>query len=132
MTGLWKHGHVVQAGHVEEPQCRSLALRGPKLTWDLELEQIDAGQHSRLMVGNWRTRAMQVRNLGVLTAIAFGIGLASCSQEVEYSDQQRACIARRYTNFDAKDLGQCVDVCKSCMKGNTVTCNTSCRLKGAS
>ena len=75
---------------------------------------------------------MQMRSLGALTAIAFGIGLASCSQEVEYSDQQRACIARRYTNFDAKDLGQCVDVCKSCMKGNTVTCNTSCKLKGAS
>ena len=75
---------------------------------------------------------MQVRNLGVLTAIAFGIGLASCSQEVEYSDQQRACIAQRYTNFDAKNLYQCVDVCKSCMKGNTVTCNTSCKLKGAS
>ena len=75
---------------------------------------------------------MQVRNLGVLTAIAFGIGLASCSQEVEYSDQQRACIAQRYTNFDASKLSECADVCKSCMNGNTVTCNTSCKLKGAS
>jgi len=73
---------------------------------------------------------MQMRSLGALTAVA--IGLASCSQEVEYSDQQRACIAQRYTNFDAKNLYQCVDVCKSCMKGNTVTCNTSCKLKGAS
>src|ERR1700726_4802574 len=57
---------------------------------------------------------------------------ASCSQDVEYSDQQRACIAQPYTDFDAKKLSQCVDVCKACMNGNTVTCNTSCRLKGAS
>jgi len=73
---------------------------------------------------------MRLRSFIVMVAVA--IGLASCSQEVEYSDQQRACIAQPYTNFDAKDLGQCVDVCKSCMKGNTVTCNTSCKLKGAS
>jgi hypothetical protein len=54
------------------------------------------------------------------------------SAEPEYSDQQRACIAQRYPNFDAKKLSQCVDVCKACMNGNTATCNTSCKLKGAS
>jgi hypothetical protein len=71
----------------------------------------------------------------VLAAASIGavsIGLASCSQEVEYSDSQRACIAQRYRDFDAKKLSQCVDVCKACMKGNEVTCNTSCKLKGAS
>jgi hypothetical protein len=73
---------------------------------------------------------MQLRSLSVLVVVA--IGLASCSREVEYSDQQRACIAQRYTNFDASKLSECVDVCKSCMNGNTVTCNTSCKLKGAS
>jgi hypothetical protein len=73
---------------------------------------------------------MHMRSLGVLTTIAFC--LASCSQEAEYSDQQRACIAQRYKDFDARKLSQCVDVCKSCMNGNTVTCNTSCKLKGAS
>jgi hypothetical protein len=73
---------------------------------------------------------MQKRSLCVMTALGFG--LASCSQEVEYSDQQRVCIAQRYMIFDARKLSQCVDVCKSCMNGNTVTCNTSCKLKGAS
>jgi hypothetical protein len=73
---------------------------------------------------------VQLGRLSILMALAFG--LASCSQEVEYSDQQRACIAQRYQNFDAKKISQCVDVCKACMNGNTVTCNTSCRLKGAS
>jgi hypothetical protein len=66
---------------------------------------------------------------GLLMAAA--IGLASCSQEVEYTDQQRACIAQRYNSYDAKKLSQCVDVCKVCMNGNTVTCNTSCKLRGA-
>lgn len=73
---------------------------------------------------------MQLRGLIPLTALA--LGLASCSQEVKYTDQQRACIAQHYTNYDARQLSQCVDVCRVCMKGNVVTCNTSCRLRGAS
>jgi hypothetical protein len=66
----------------------------------------------------------------VLTAIAIALG--TCSKEDGYTDQQRACIAQRYTDYDARRLSQCVDVCKACMNGNTVTCNTSCKLKGAS
>ena len=73
---------------------------------------------------------MKLRSLSVLVVIA--IGLASCSQEVEYTDQQRACIVQRYGDYDARQLSQCVDVCKACMNGNNVTCNTSCKLKGAS
>jgi hypothetical protein len=75
-------------------------------------------------------RAVQLRNLIPCAALAFC--LASCSQEIEYTDQQRSCIAQRYASYDARQLSQCVDVCKACMKGNTVTCNTSCRLRGAS
>jgi hypothetical protein len=73
---------------------------------------------------------VQLQNFAFLTVLAFS--LASCSQELEYSDQQRACIAQRHNEFDAKKLSQCMDVCKVCMKGNTVTCNTACWLKGAS
>jgi hypothetical protein len=73
---------------------------------------------------------VQLRSLIVLVAIA--VGLASCSQEVEYTDQQRACVSQRYKEFDARKLSQCVDVCKACMNGNNVTCNTSCKLKGSS
>jgi hypothetical protein len=59
--------------------------------------------------------------------------LAGCSNEPEYSDQQRACIAKLYSSYDAKQMDQCVNVCKSCMSGSTVTCTctTSCNLKGA-
>ena len=73
---------------------------------------------------------MRFRNLGLL--IAFSISLASCSQEAEQSDQERICIAQRYNSYDSKKLSQCVDVCIACMNGNAVTCNTSCKLKGAS
>ncbi len=73
---------------------------------------------------------MCLRSLNVLTALA--IGLSSCSKEDGYTEQQRACIAQRYANYDARQLSQCMDVCKACMNGNTVTCSTSCKLKGAS
>ena len=74
--------------------------------------------------------AVHLQSLVLLTALA--AGLTSCSREVEYTDQQRTCIAERYTNYDARQLNQCVDVCRACMRGNVVTCNTSCRLRGAS
>jgi len=57
--------------------------------------------------------------------------LTGCSNEPEYSDQQRACIMKLYSSYDAKQMSQCVNVCKSCMGGSTVTCTTSCNLKGA-
>lgn len=79
-----------------------------------------------LLVGD---RTVQLRSLIVQVVVA--AGLAACSQEVEYTDQQRACIARRYGYFDARKLSQCVDVCKMCMNGNDVTCYTSCKLRGA-
>ena len=56
--------------------------------------------------------------------------LACCAKEPEYTDEQRACIARQEA-YDAKLLDQCVKVCKACLAGNTVTCTTSCTLKGA-
>ena len=73
---------------------------------------------------------MQLRRLVCWVALA--ACLAACSQEVEYTSEQRACIAQHYTNYDASKLSQCVDVCRACMKGSAVTCNTSCKLRGAS
>jgi hypothetical protein len=73
-----------------------------------------------------------VRLRGLVCLIALAAGLSACSQDLEYTPEQRICIARRYAAYDPKQLNQCVDVCKMCMRGNTVTCNTSCRLRGAS
>lgn len=75
---------------------------------------------------------MPVRLRGLFCLSALAVGLAACSQEVEYTPEQRACIAEHYSAYDAKQIKQCVDVCRLCMKGNMVTCNTSCRLRGAS
>jgi hypothetical protein len=72
---------------------------------------------------------MLLRTFIVLVAMA--VGIAACSKEVEYTVQQRTCITQRHGDFDAKKLSQCVDVCKACMNGNEITCNTSCKLKGA-
>jgi hypothetical protein len=73
-----------------------------------------------------------MQSLSFSVLITAAIGLAGCSRETTYTEQERICIAQRYSDYDAKRLSQCVDVCKACMNGNTVTCNTSCRLKGAS
>ena len=73
-----------------------------------------------------------VRRRPLIGAMLFAAALAGCSKELETTPEQRLCIAARYSSYDAKQLSQCVDVCKVCMKGNTVTCNTSCRLRGAS
>ena len=71
-------------------------------------------------------------HLRSLILVLGAIDLAACSQEAEYTDQQRICIAQRYHAYDSKKLDQCIDVCKACMNGNTVTCNTSCKVRGAS
>jgi hypothetical protein len=70
------------------------------------------------------------RACGIVIAVA--IVAASCSQEPEYTDTQRGCIAQRYPKYDVAKLNQCVDVCINCMRGTTTTCTTSCNLKGAS
>ena len=66
-----------------------------------------------------------------LVLLAVVVSLGGCSRENEFTDKQRACIAQRYKDYDARQLNQCLDVCKTCMDGTTVTCNTSCKLKGA-
>jgi hypothetical protein len=89
-----------------------------------------AREHGADLAGCDAAEPFRGQMAGLLMAAS--IGLASCSQEVEYTDQQRACIAHRYNSYDARKLDQCLDVCKTCMNGNAVTCNTSCKLRGAS
>jgi hypothetical protein len=74
-------------------------------------------------------RAVRLRRLLWLMMLA--AGLSACSQEPEYTPEQKLCIASHYAAYDPKLLNECVDVCRICMKGNVVTCNTSCRLRGA-
>jgi hypothetical protein len=69
---------------------------------------------------------------GLAGLLLLAAGLSACSQEIDYTPEQRSCIAQHYSAYDAKQINQCVDVCRVCMKGNVVTCNTSCRLRVAS
>jgi hypothetical protein len=70
---------------------------------------------------------MRTLSLYLLAATLLG----GCSNEPEYSDRQRACIAKLYRSYDPKRNSQCVNVCESCMAGTVATCTTSCNLKGA-
>lgn len=80
----------------------------------------------------YQPRSLRLRGtlctLGALTAVV--TMMASCSKEPEYTDRQRACIAGRYSKYDATKFDQCVDVCEQCLAGTTTTCTTSCKLKG--
>ena len=85
-------------------------------------------------------RGLPRKNLAVwMGAVAVAILVAAVAfvllrgrTEADYSTAERACISERHRQFDPKIREQCLDVCKSCIKGNTGTCTTSCKLKGAS
>lgn len=65
--------------------------------------------------------------------LAFALlAVAACSKEAAQKDPEQACAAKVHKNYDAKRLDECVDVCKVCSGGTTISCTTSCRLKGAS
>lgn len=59
------------------------------------------------------------------------IAVAACTPEAAEPDGERACAAKLYPKYEVTRLDQCMAVCKSCRGGNTVTCSTSCKLKGA-
>jgi hypothetical protein len=70
-----------------------------------------------------------MRTLSLLMLLA--ALLTGCTNEPEYSDQQRACVAKLYSSYDPRHMSQCVNVCKPRMGRSTVTCTASCNLKGA-
>jgi hypothetical protein len=55
----------------------------------------------------------------------------SCSRSDDVTGAVDICAAELYPNYNPKALEQCVAVCKKCQHGVTVTCTTSCSLKGA-
>ena len=67
---------------------------------------------------------MRYPSLVCLAIVA--VALAACSQEPDYTPEQRACIASHHPTYEPRNLSQCVDACRVCMRGNVVTCNTSC------
>ncbi|WP_441236402.1 hypothetical protein [Bradyrhizobium sp. 930_D9_N1_4] len=66
-----------------------------------------------------------------LAVIVFALLTAACNPEPDITGSTPVCAMRTYTSYNPRDLNQCVAACKACDRGNTVTCSTSCSLKGA-
>ncbi len=66
----------------------------------------------------------------VVTILA--LTTAACEREQQdITGSTATCPARLYSAYNPKDLNQCINACKSCDRGTTVTCTTSCTLHGA-
>ncbi|MBR0839699.1 hypothetical protein JQ607_05775 [Bradyrhizobium liaoningense] len=66
----------------------------------------------------------------LVAVIMFALMTAACDQEQDITGSTPACPMRNYS-YNPRDMNQCVNACKSCDHGTTVTCATSCSLKGA-
>jgi hypothetical protein len=67
----------------------------------------------------------------VLALIMSAFMTAACSQEQDVTGSTPFCEMRSYSSYNPRDKNQCVAACKACDRGTTVTCSTSCSLKGA-
>jgi hypothetical protein len=70
-----------------------------------------------------------MRRFVVLLPIA--LLTASCNPDSEVTGSTNKCATSLYPSYDPKLRDQCVGACIKCDHGNTVTCSTSCFLKGA-
>jgi hypothetical protein len=70
-----------------------------------------------------------MRRLSVL--LAFAVLLVSCTPEDETTGSVGRCATDPSYSYNPRIYDQCVAACKKCDHGNTVTCTTSCTLKGA-
>jgi hypothetical protein len=70
-----------------------------------------------------------MKSAAVLFLLMFAVPSRSQSDDVTGSIGE--CAAVIYPAYDPKALDQCVEVCRKCQHGVTVTCTTSCTLKGA-
>jgi hypothetical protein len=66
-----------------------------------------------------------------IIALFAALALAACSSEDDVTGSTNSCVAKLYSSFNRKDMAQCVGACKACERGTTITCSTSCTLRGA-
>ena len=59
--------------------------------------------------------------------------LASCTPESnnDVTGSVGDCARKLYSQYNPKDMKQCVAVCIACERGVTTTCSTACTLRGA-
>lgn len=76
-------------------------------------------------------RSLQGNPMRLLAVLMLALTTAACNPEQDVTGSTPVCAMRNYSSYNARDMNQCVAACKACDHGNTVTCSTSCTLKGA-
>jgi hypothetical protein len=66
----------------------------------------------------------------LVAVIIFALMTAACDQQDITGSTTPTCPMRNYS-YNPRDMNQCVNACRVCDRGTTVTCTTSCTLKGA-
>jgi hypothetical protein len=67
----------------------------------------------------------------VVVMLASALILVGCRDDQATGSVKTSCVEKLYSQYNPKNFDQCVAVCNRCEQGTTVTCSTSCRLKGA-
>ncbi|QOZ09451.1 hypothetical protein [Bradyrhizobium sp. CCBAU 51765] len=67
----------------------------------------------------------------LVAVIIFALMTSACDQERDITGSTTSSCPLRNYNYNPRDMNQCVNACRSCDRGTTVTCTTSCTLKGA-
>jgi hypothetical protein len=69
----------------------------------------------------------------IIAILLSAAALASCTPESnnDVTGSVSDCARKLYSQYNPKDMKQCVAVCIACERGVMTTCSTSCTLKGA-
>jgi len=59
------------------------------------------------------------------------LACGACNGEEDVTGTTSRCANELFKSYNPKVLEQCVAACKQCGRGTTITCTTSCTLKGA-
>jgi hypothetical protein len=89
-----------------------------------EADPVDCGFQAdspRRRLRSWKLIAL----LGMLSSIA------GCNNDTPDAAKVLQCAAKRYADYNPRNMKQCVDVCIACERGSITTCSTSCTMKGA-
>ena len=67
----------------------------------------------------------------LIAVIIFALMTAACDQEQDITGSTAPVCPLRAYSYNPRDMNQCVNACKACDRGTTVTCSASWALKGA-
>jgi hypothetical protein len=69
----------------------------------------------------------------IIAIVLSAVALAACTPERDndVTGSVETCARKLYSEYNPKDMKQCVAVCISCERGVVTTCSTACKLKGA-